>query len=76
MKWNVETVMRQLELLRMQTEDDTLRQVSLKWNEEQDSHRTYKTLLLFGIRVSNNSNQSTIARARTCANFLHLSRNY
>ncbi|XP_011703087.1 PREDICTED: uncharacterized protein LOC105459088 [Wasmannia auropunctata] len=50
MKWNVETVIRQLQLLRVQTEDDTLRQVSLKWDEEQDSHRTYKTLLLSGIR--------------------------
>lgn len=54
MKWNVETVIRQLELLRSQTEDDTLREVSTKWNEEQDSHRMYKTLLLSGIRVSNN----------------------
>lgn len=55
MKWNVETVIRQLELLRSQTEDDTLREVSTKWNEEQDSHRMYKTLLLSGIRKDINA---------------------
>lgn len=54
MIWNVETVIRQLELVRSEAEDDTLREISLKWNQEQDSHRIYKTLLLSGIRVSNN----------------------
>lgn len=54
MKWNVETVIRGLELLRTQAEEDTLQEISLKWNEEQDSHRAYKSLLVSGIRVSNN----------------------
>ncbi|XP_024890286.1 uncharacterized protein LOC112466428 [Temnothorax curvispinosus] len=49
-KWNVQTTIRDLELLRIHAEDDTLRQVSEKWNEEQDNHRTYKTILISGIR--------------------------
>ncbi|KYN06468.1 PREDICTED: uncharacterized protein LOC108783035 [Cyphomyrmex costatus] len=54
LKWNVETVIRQLELLRTRTEEDTLQKVSLKWSEEQDSHREYKTLLISGIRTEIN----------------------
>ncbi|XP_071647525.1 uncharacterized protein [Temnothorax longispinosus] len=49
-KWNVQTTIRDLELLRIHAEDDTLRQISEKWNEEQDNHRTYKTILISGIR--------------------------
>jgi len=55
LKWNADTVTRQLQLLRGQTVDDTIQQVSLKWNEEQDSFRSYKTLLLSGIRKETNA---------------------
>ncbi|XP_018055547.1 PREDICTED: uncharacterized protein LOC108691990 [Atta colombica] len=54
LKWNIETIIRQLELLRTQTVEDTLQKISVKWNEEQDSHREYKTLLLSGIRTEIN----------------------
>ncbi|EGI62657.1 PREDICTED: uncharacterized protein LOC105148859 [Acromyrmex echinatior] len=54
LKWNIETSIRQLELLRTQTEEDTLQKITTKWSEEQDSHREYKTLLLSGIRAEVN----------------------
>lgn len=54
MKWDVETVIRQLELLRIEAEEDTLQEVSLKWNQEQDSYRMFENSLVSGINVSNN----------------------
>lgn len=66
MIWNVDTVARQLELVRSEAEDDTLRQISLKWNEEQDSHRMYKTLLLSGIRKDINAAKSAGKDVESC----------
>ncbi|KYN24325.1 PREDICTED: uncharacterized protein LOC108758236 [Trachymyrmex cornetzi] len=58
LKWNIETTVRELEILRTRTEEDTLQKITVRWSEEQDSHREYKTLLLSGIR-----NEVNIAKA-------------
>lgn len=54
MKWEVDILERQLELLRNQAEEDTIEEVILKRNEEQDGYRSFKALLISHISVSNN----------------------
>ncbi|KYN35983.1 hypothetical protein ALC56_09774 [Trachymyrmex septentrionalis] len=66
LKWNIETAIRQLELLRTQTEEDTLQKITVKWSEEQDSHREYKTLLLSGIRTEVNAAKAAGKDATSC----------
>ncbi|KYQ52358.1 hypothetical protein ALC60_08521 [Trachymyrmex zeteki] len=68
LKWNIENTIRQLELLRTQTEEDTVQKISLKWNEEQDSHREYKTLLLSGIRTEVNVAKAAGKDVTSCYN--------
>lgn len=50
-KWDVEDIIRRLQLLQSQAEEDTNRKVTDKLDEEQDSYRSYKNLLLTAIRV-------------------------
>ncbi|XP_012524109.1 uncharacterized protein LOC105829637 [Monomorium pharaonis] len=50
LKWNVETIIRHLELLGSMAEDDTVWAVSLKWNKEQDHCRMLETELRTVIR--------------------------
>lgn len=50
-KWNVEDIIRRLQLRRTQAEEDTIRKVTDKWDEEQDSYRKYKNLLFTEIGV-------------------------
>lgn len=50
-KENVENIIHQLQLLHNQAEEDTTRKVTEKWDDEQDSYRPYKNLLLTEIKV-------------------------
>lgn len=50
-KENVENIIHRLQLLRNQAEEDTARKVAEKGDEEQDSYRSYKNLLITEIKV-------------------------
>lgn len=50
-KNDVNDVIRQLNLLRDDAEEDTMTEVMEKWEEEQKNYREYKNLLLKEIKV-------------------------
>lgn len=54
--WDIDSIIQQLEHIRIEVEEDTHMTVLQKWWDEKDSYRDYVNLLLTAMWVSNNSN--------------------
>lgn len=65
-KWTVDGITRQLQDLRSQAEEDTILKVTEKWDEEQESYRSFKNTLLNGIKKDVNAATAAGKDVKAC----------